>query len=491
LLISLIITSLSGSGQSHNYWTHSFNEESSLLSGAVVGGGSGPSAIYYNPANISEVVAASLSVNASLFSFNFTSMKNALGDGIDLYTSKAKIEPRFVSYMIKGKKHPEWSFEIAYLNNENTSTEFTQSVDRWTDILSEAPGEERYFSVYRYYNNFRDDWVGFGGSRKVTRRLYIGMGIFTAIKSLNYSNSLDIEAYSTTDSLSSSVYSGYLATYQNYQYLKFNDYRLIVKMGFTYRAESFSIGLSITSPSLGGIYSDGKRISHKESQSNIIDPATGEPVPNYTIIDYKEKGDMSVSYKTPFSVAAGFTYYLADNKRTLYLSAEYFAGIAPYRMVQAGESDNIASGSGFDNIIYTEWLTMVSGARPVFNFAVGYSWTLRENLQLMSGFRTDFNYWNNLDFGEFSDYNKVANLNLDLYYLTCGLSWNIWGQDIITGLQYTTGRKKDQQQIANLSDPMEYSTVEHLPLQGDRKSNMTSMVNSISLYFGASFNFGK
>lgn len=46
---------LLSSGQSHNHWTRNFNEESSLLSGAVVGGGAGPSAIYYNPASIAEI----------------------------------------------------------------------------------------------------------------------------------------------------------------------------------------------------------------------------------------------------------------------------------------------------------------------------------------------------------------------------------------------------------------------------------------------------
>jgi hypothetical protein len=169
---------------------------------------------------------------------------------------------------------------------------------------------------------------------------------------------------------------------------------------------------------------------------------------------------------------------------------EYFSGINPYRMVEAEESADIASGSGFDEWIYTEWLTYVSGAKPVFNVAVGYSWTLRQDLRLMAGFRTDFNYQKNFDYGDFTDYNKVEGLNLDLYYLTCGLSWDILGQDVITGLQYTVGRSKGEKQIANLSDPVEYSPVEHLPLQGDRADIMTSVSNSISLYFGASFNFG-
>jgi hypothetical protein len=476
--------------QSHNYWTRSFNEESSLLSGAVVGGGAGPSAIYYNPANISEVEASKFSLNASLFSFDFITMKNALGDGIDLSSNKASIEPRFVSYMIKGKKHPNWSFEIAFLNNENVKTEMMQSVDKPVDILARNPGEERYFAFYRYSNQYRDDWVCLGGSLKLSERIYLGLGLYIIVKSLNYSQAFDIEAYPLTDSVEGLTYTGSAAAYQHYQYLKFNDYRLNTKLGFTYIADHYRIGFSLTSPSVGGIYSDGKRVNHKEGQVNITDPETGEPVPNYTVIDYKEKGDVKVSFKTPFSVSAGFTYYLAGGKRTFYTSAEYFAGQDPYRMVEAEESPDIGFGSGFDDLVYTEWLTYVAGARPVFNVAVGYSWTLKQDLRLMSGFRTDFNYQKNFDFEEFAEYGKIESIDLDLYYITCGLAWNIRGQDIITGLQYTVGRSKDQQQIANLTDPVEYSPVENLPLQGDRKYDMISLFNSISLYFGASFNFG-
>jgi hypothetical protein len=455
-----------------------------------VGGGSGPTSIYYNPANISEVKASSLSINASLFSLDFINRKNALGEDINLNTSKATAEPRFLSYMIKGKKHPEWSFELAYLNNENLKIEMTESVDESLDILSQTPGTERYFAVYRYNDNFRDDWLCFGGSVQISENLFIGLGIYIIVKSLNYSNSLDIEAYSTNDTVGSEYYPNSLAVSQYYQYLKFNDYRINGKLGVAYKAKNFSIGMTFNSPSVGGIYSDGKRVTHKKSQINIYDPATGEPVPSYTIIDYKEKGDMDVSFKTPFSIGAGLTYHLFDGKRTLYATFEYFSGIEPYPIVEAEESEDIASGSGFDEIIYTEWLTFVSGARPVFNVAVGYSWTLKEDLLLMAGFRTDFNYEKNLDFGEYSEYNTVENLNLDLYYITCGLSWNVLGQDIITGLQYTVGRTQDQKQIANLSDPVEYSPEEHLALQGDRQNTMTSVFNAISLYFGASFNFG-
>jgi hypothetical protein len=38
---------------------------------------------------------------------------------------------------------------------------------------------------------------------------------------------------------------------------------------------------------------------------------------------------------------------------------------------------------------------------------------------------------------------------------------------------------------------VEYNPVDQLALQGRINNNMRSLVNSISIYFGASFNFGE
>jgi hypothetical protein len=491
LVILPLLLSLQSRGQSNNYWTRSFNEESSLLSGAVVGGGSGPTSIYYNPASISEVEASKLSLNASLFSFDFINIKNGLGDDINMNMSRATVEPRFVSFMIKSKRFKNWSFEIAVLNNENTKAELNESIDKHIDILTNVQGIERYFAVYHYGNSFKDEWIGAGSSVRLSDRITAGISMFVTVKSLVYSQSLDIDAYPLDDSIAGSGdISYYVASFENTDYLKYNDYRLTWKGGLLYKADNYSIGLSITTPSLGGIYSDGKRVSRTTKQNNITMPGTGDAVPDYIITDYKEKSDVDVGFKTPFSIAAGFNYYFPGKKRSIFTSFEYFAAIDAYRLIEAEESDNIGPNFMADQVDYSEWLTYAGGAKPVFNFAFGYSTTLKKGLLLMGGFRTDFNSKKNLDYGEFADYNKTHSLNVDRYHVTCGLSWNIFGQDIITGIQYTLGHSKGQRQLANLSDPVEYNPDTGLALQGVPTYEMNSWFNAISLYFGASFNFG-
>ncbi|MEI2731663.1 MAG: hypothetical protein V9G08_06635 [Dermatophilaceae bacterium] len=130
----------------------------------------------------------------------------------------------------------------------------------------------------------------------------------------------------------------------------------------------------------------------KQGQNNITNPETGEPMQNFTIIDYAEKKEVTVNAKSPFAVAAGCTYTAADKQRVLYTTVEYFAGIGSYRMVEVEENNNMGAGSILENEDFSEWLTFSDGANPVFNVAVGYRSYLKNNLMLLSGFKTDFNY---------------------------------------------------------------------------------------------------
>ncbi len=230
--------------------------------------------------------------------------------------------------------------------------------------------------------------------------------------------------------------------------------------------------------------------SRKEKQSNITFPETGESIPDYVLTDYKEKKDVDVNSKSPLSIAAGFTYYIPKKTQVVYTTVEYFAGTDPYRIIQANENPDLAAGSVFQDINYNEWLTFVSGAKPVLNAAVGYRWRVKQDLLLMAGFRTDFNYRKNYDYNPYAQNKSMKGMYLDLYHLTSGLSWRIKGQDLMTGLQYTVGREKNQEQFINLSDPVEFNTTEMGPLQGTRQSTMDILFNSLSIYFGATFNFG-
>jgi hypothetical protein len=244
-LFSCVLFLQSADAQSSNHWTRNFNEESSLLSGAVVGGGANAAAIFYNPAIISQIEESNLSVNASLFSVDYLKANNTWGNDIDMIQTRFVVIPRFISYMIKLKKAPKLSLEVAFLNNENYELEDVNSVDRFIDILPRFEGDERYTAYYSYSNKFRDDWLGIGGSQSINENFVLGASMFVSARSLKYSYQVDIEAGPKLDTEHYSDQSYYTVKYKDQDYLSFNDYRLLWKFGVLYKRNQYRLDLTL------------------------------------------------------------------------------------------------------------------------------------------------------------------------------------------------------------------------------------------------------
>ena len=126
--------------QSSRYWSTNLNEESSMLAGAVVGGGAGIGAIYYNPAWITNHQISKFSFNASLISVQFYKLSNALGEDIDLEEAQFTIQPRFLSFLLKPKNKRDLSFQVVILNKTRNEVELEHAQEINLDILQFLPG---------------------------------------------------------------------------------------------------------------------------------------------------------------------------------------------------------------------------------------------------------------------------------------------------------------------------------------------------------------
>jgi hypothetical protein len=475
--------------QINNYWSYNFNEESTMIAGAVVGGGAGASSIFYNPAIISDINESKLSLNASLFAYEINNAKNILGENIDLQSTRFYAIPRSVSFMYKPPNHPGWSLEFAYLNvvnNEYSGVNFTEYN---IDILTYVPGIELYQAYTDLKTDIRTDFFGAGGSIKINENLFVGSSMFVSVNSKYSTYQLDINT-SPTSATATEEMAYYNAKHETQEMVNFNDYRLLWKVGLFYKKSRFSAGLNITTPSVGGIYSDGKKVMRMQGQNNITNPKTGEPMQNFMIVDYAEKKEVTVTAKSPFAIAAGCTYSTADMKKTLYSTVEYFSGIDAYRMVETNESSNLGSGSILESVDFSDWLTYTDGANPIFNAAIGYRSYLKNNLKLLAGFKTDFNYKKKKETSPSNPDKSIKSNNVDFYHLTSGLSLRIRGQDITAGLQYTLGLNNGTKQLVNLSHPLEFNFEEMKALQGTRTNTVKTVYNSFTLLLAASFNFG-
>ncbi len=477
-------------GQTQHYWNQSFNEESSMLAGAVVGGGSGISAIYYNPANISDADYSKLSLNASLFSLESNYLHNALGNGVDLNSLRFLVQPRFISYIIKPKERRLY-VELATMNKVSNYVSLSNSVEKKVDILKSLPGEERYLGNYRYEMDFSDYWIGIGASYKLSERWSMGASMFASIKTMYFREILSTRAHPLSDT----IYDGeeqipfYIASSNNHKYLHYNNYRLVFKLGLSFKEGQFGAGLNVTLPSIN-VFSDGKELNQELNMINIADPDGEGFLPDVLLVDNQVKDQITVNEKDPFSIAAGITYESLDLKHTFYLTAEWFAAIEAYKPIQASTKSSIGIDVYDSFNPESDWMSYASASRSIFNIAFAYRWRINDSWLLMGGLKTDLNSGLDSDLKGLENYNSYALSNYNRYHMSIGARFNLFRHELFAGLKYTHGQRKGQEQIVNFQDPVEFNTIENAPLQGVRQNNMKVMYHGLSLFLGATFNFG-
>ncbi len=494
ILFIFILASINlknGEAQSTRYWSIQLNEESSLLAGAVVGGGAGVGAIYFNPAQISANTKSNLSINANLLSLGFNRVGNALGDDINLKHTRFLAEPRLFSYILNAKKVEGLTYEFIAMGKENFLVNFSSATDTQMDILTLLPGEERYNANFKYRNHYLEYWLGAGASYQLKNGLSFGVSMFGMIKSLYYNNQLSINANPLSDTIDNGIdqIPFYIASTVSNNYVKFEDYRLLWKIGLVYETKQFSFGINITTPSLH-LFSGGKVVSSAQMQSNIMNPDGSGLLPNYYISDEQIKNDIKLNYKDPLSIALGIKYTLPSDKHNLYATIEFFFGLDPYRFLIATVNPNASIPSSFQTLTPKDWLSYVSGARPVTNIAIGYKAVLKKDLLILTGFKTDFSYMNKLKFTGYEEYKNLADFEYNVYHITGGLLYSFLGHKLFTGIQYSIGNMKDMKQLVNLSDPVEYNEIEQAALQGVRMNSMNYKYDGLSLFLGVTFNFG-
>ncbi len=476
LFIIIMLTSLVSAGQPENYWSVSFNTTASLLSGAVVGGNSGITSIYYNPAGISEIKNQQFALNASLFSLEYSSYTNAVGNGKDLSNLTFRVQPRFISYLYRLSKDTTYSLQFAVLNRNISEYDMYKSVDTPVSLVNPNV-EENYFGNFDLSGSYSDYWGGAGISKQFSKKLSIGMSLFFSVKNLTYFKSIGILVNPVFEKLPDSI-PYYESSWSSYQKLVMYDVRFLGKIGARYQADDWGFGLNISIPSLR-LFGNGD-VKKIVAQSNI----PGDEV-FADDINYHEVGEYMLSqFKDPFSVSFGFVYSEPQGRSTYYFTTEYFHKIKKYKTVDGticvSEKDKYPRST-------TDFLSYYYAAHSVINFALGYQIQMTENTKGLFGFRTNFNPREKLtDNIGLQSGTEFSTIPANDYYLTGGVSFKYKRSSFLVGLQIAYGSKRDYVQFVNFSDPVPYIPGTGFSLQGEREYIMNYNFLGASLFLGFS-----
>lgn len=481
LLVATIFGSYLCNAQLDHYWSWNFNTSSALVSGAVVGGQPDVSSIFYNPALISRTTESQLAVNASLFTLEWMNHKNIFGDGLNAKKSDLRLQPRFISFTKDTRNNSKLEFAYFMKNSDKINQLFNYHSS--IDILSLPEGQESYNGEIYLRHEYTERWFGLGFSNQVSPVFSYGISTFAAYKDLRYQFGQNIIAFPQSDSviINGNLSPSYVASFLDTQQIKSWEGRILWKGGLHWLLKNWGIGLTFTTPSIYLIGNSGN--SKQYTVVNIFDASNNQPLQDSAFISHQSKEIFKL--KDPFSISLGFEFNNPNNENSLLFSAEYFNEIGSYRYTNAN-SNNTYPAYQSGNVPEEEG-NLYYGTNSVLNFAVGYHYFINENISAMGGFRTDFSSMK--EFREKSDLKTFNILSYDIYHVTFGGDFSIKQFDFVAGLQYSFSREKNQLQIINFSDPIEYIPSTGEALQGIRSDTMDINYNSLSLFIGLTYNF--
>ncbi len=487
MALGVLFASQSTVAQSNNYWSWNFNTPSNLLAGAVIGGGAGPSAIYYNPAQINHENTPSLSMSASIMSLQFFNAQNVAGNGIDADKFIFKIQPKFISFILPNK-NSKLGLEAAVLSPVSEELEYTIQHFDQLDLIERTEGDEVYSGYLRYRRKYNTTYFGFGASYELSSNFFLGLSSFIAIDVSNYSFQQNAIAFQESDSVHVGSISEprYISTNLSLEELKYWHMSLIFKVGFQYKStnQQFSAGLNITIPSIG-IY--GQADIRKElGRSNIFDNSSGLFTRNEAFIGLEE--NVKATVKSPLSIAIG-VQYSTENKRSIgVITFEYFNKINPYAVAK-GSTAFLDIPEYVSSVIPdADYMSFYYQANSVTNFGIGFKQYIGVKMFLLGGFRTDFTNSSKDDIRFVDNHFRTLRVHLDKYHFTLGPVLRIKNTEVITGIQYTIARKQNGIQVINYSDPVEYDPASNQALEGIKQQNASFRLNELALFLGLRVN---
>lgn len=484
--IVLIFTFCQVNAQSTRYWSLNFSSETGILSGAVVGGGGGSQAIFYNPATIAESRTDKISLAADLVTLDLYRGQNLFGDGEELKETNFNVIPSFFSLTFQSRRYDKLTYEFVIFTRDETDVDIVEGGTLVGRLYESIDVDQRSTALWEQFVNYSDKWIGIGAAHRFNEHFSLGLSAFVSLKGLSDKLTRTLNVYPLADEVT--VGGQTLPFFNSHASeiirLDYSNIRFLFKFGAQYKVGRFDLGVNLTTPSLA-ISGSGEH--YRELRiSQILNQETATFEPDFIIVDYQE--ELSAQYKDPLSISFGINYNFPNNKTRLYFSGEYFASIDTYKLIEGSINTDIAPPSIYNQLENKEFLSIVEGNASVFNAAIGLRHRLTDRSYLLLGARTDFDFKKEFTAApEFTNFRQLSNIFWNQYHFTGGARFQLGRTQLILGGQYTFGKDNDIQRFGNFLPELGEEDPD-LPLEG-RGEDASFSFKSFGLFFGFTFNF--
>ena len=459
VILFAVVSTISVAQDTH-YWNYRFGTRAALMGGAAVGGIEDNSSVVYNPALLSFVKSKSVSLNANVYQVVNVLSRNGAGTGLDVSSSQFSAVPITVSGLLPRSDSSRLTMGYALL----VPTEFTFKASAYIsgpkNIVAESlsPGAEDFVGQFNLNSRLSENMGAFAFAYKLDNHWSLGLTHEFTYRSHTYARN-ELARLILNNSAASLVSTSETVN------VDYTNLRYDAKLAVAYYGDNWSMGLVIKSPSiniLGTATVSRDFVANNlliNVETNPSKPASFQRV-NYAVND--RQTNLPTTYKSPLSVAIGFSYRYT--KSVFAASMEWFGSTGIYSIVSPpDQSFRRPSNLPLDGQTF---MRVSASNISVLNVALGYERTVNQKINLSCGVRTNRSFFDPV-FDQRVDqrFQKVLNNNAinldisswDIYHTVLGGTFKKERRDLYVGINYSFAFDRSVKQFANFDTPSETS----------------------------------
>ncbi len=345
--------------QDAQYWTNQYGNRARLLSGAVIGSSTDLSSVYYNPGALALVENPELLLSANVFQYTRYTLQLADSEMTDLSSSRVGGAPSLFAGEIKFGFLGQTRFGYSVLTRFKSDIRL-ESVAVVPEP-SALPEFELLTASFDGEEKLTETWVGFTLSQPVGKRWGIGISPYLTVRSQRVGSELVAQAVDTT---------GLAGIFMETRDVRFENWRLLLKIGASAVYGAWRFGATVTTPSLRLFGSGDTYIS----RSLVVQGGPG-------LVAAGLQEDIPADYISPLAIGAGVGY--ERGRSVLNVAVEYFSRVDARDVLTTEPVQDPATGEPIEVNLRQEF-------DAVLNLAVGWQQRFTETVEAYGGFRTDF-----------------------------------------------------------------------------------------------------
>lgn len=352
--------------QDVHYWTYQYGTRATLLGGAVIGSVLDLSGTYYNPGGLSLIEDPDTLMAAKIFQYPRVSLTQQGGEGVNINSSNLGPAPSLIAGRFKFKGLGKHWLGYSFLSRQDVKLALSYSSVGRGEALSGVPDLEAYASEFRMEEKLTEPWFGLTWAYRVLDHVGVGISQYLTVRNHRGSVQSMVEALDAEGRLSLSFAS------RQYRY---QNVRILWKIGAAFDFRRFTLGLTLTTPSL-------KLFGHGATGVNAtvvgVDLDGDGVKDDFLAADYRD--GLTSSFRTPVSLAVGTTFKLGEVR--LYATAEWFGGSGEFVVIDSEDFEAQSSGEMLSTDVTHE-------LAAVLNMGVGVEYSLTPDLKTYLSFTTD------------------------------------------------------------------------------------------------------